>query len=187
MLVGTVSALLMSATVLGAAALMTRSTALRSAGAQPPGTKAVTPPPRIASGRGPAQAAAPAGPSSAPAASSARAMSSARVVSSTLAAALFPPHSWHVEPPPPPAAPAAAPAPPPAPTAPPLPFTFVGSYTVQGDQATFFLARGDRIYDVKVGDEIDTEYTFVAVNGENMIFNYKPLNTRQSLALGEGK
>ena len=138
--------------------------------------KAATPAPllRPVSERRPPQPAAPAG------------ARSIRVVSSSLAAGLFSPHSWHVEPPPPPA-PAAPAAPPPAPAAPPLPFTFVGRYALQGDEATFFIERGDRIYDVKPGDEIDAEYTFVAVNGENMIFNYKPLNTRQSLALGEGK
>jgi hypothetical protein len=88
-----------------------------------------------------------------------------------------PPHS----PPPPPAPPPAAPA---APTAPPLPFTLLGSYAAEGDQATYFLARDDRIYDVKAGDAIDADYTLIAADGANLIFNYKPLNSRQSLALG---
>jgi hypothetical protein len=98
--------------------------------------------------------------------------------------ALFATHSWYVAPPPPPPPPPAAPVAPPAPTAPPLPFTLLGSYSAQGDQMTYFLSRGDRIYDVKLGDEIDAEYTLIEANGSNLIFNYKPLNSRQSLAIG---
>jgi hypothetical protein len=98
--------------------------------------------------------------------------------------ALFATHSWYVAPPPPPPPPPAAPVAPPAPTAPPLPFTLLGSYSAQGDQMTYFLSRGDRIYDVKLGDEIDAEYTLIEANGSNLIFNYKPLNSRQSLAVG---
>jgi hypothetical protein len=98
------------------------------------------------------------------------------------AGALFASRSWVVPPPPPPPPPPAAPPPPP--TAPPLPFVFIGSYAAQGDQPTYFVGRGDRIYDLKAGDAVDTDYTFVAVDGANMIFNFKPLNARQSLALG---
>jgi hypothetical protein len=105
-----------------------------------------------------------------------------RTTDTKTAEALFASRTWVVPVPPPPPPP--APGPPPPPVAPPLPFTFLGSYAAQGDQATFFLARGDRIYDVKLGDAIDADYTLVAVDGANMIFNYKPLNARQSLALG---
>jgi hypothetical protein len=70
------------------------------------------------------------------------------------------------------------------PTAPPLPFTLLGSYAAQGDQVTYFLARGDRIYNVKPGDAIDADYTLLEADGTNLVFNYKPLNSRQSLALG---
>jgi hypothetical protein len=107
-----------------------------------------------------------------------------RSAASKSADALFAARSWYVAPPPPPAPPAPPPGPPPAPTAPPLPFVFLGSYAAQGDAATYFLSRGDRIYDVKAGDGIDADYTLVAVDGVNMIFNYKPLNARQSLPFG---
>ena len=108
-----------------------------------------------------------------------------RTAESSMADALFASHSWHVAPPPPPPpAPAPPPAAPAAPTAPPLPFTLLGSYAAEGDQATYFLARDDRIYDVKAGDAIDADYTLIAADGANLIFNYKPLNSRQSLALG---
>ena len=106
-----------------------------------------------------------------------------RTADTKMAGALFASHSWYVAPPPPPQ-PVQPPGPPPAPSAPPLPFTFVGSYALQGDQATYFVARGDRIYDLKAGDAVDNEYTLAAVDAANLIFNYKPLNIRQSLALG---
>jgi hypothetical protein len=172
-LIGAASSLLLTAAVLGAAVLMKHSGVLSGAAAPAPTTRPARP--RLPSESGPKAAAAPAG------------VRSTRVAGSSLTAALFSPHSWHVEPPPPPPAPVAPAGPPPAPTAPPLPFTFVGSYALDGDQATFFITRGDRIYSVKPGDEVDSDYTLVAVDGANMIFNYKPLNARQSLALGEGK
>jgi hypothetical protein len=107
-----------------------------------------------------------------------------RTADSKTADALFATHSWYVPPPPPPPPPPAPPVVAAAPTAPPLPFTLLGSYAADGDQVTYFLSRGDRIYDVKRGDEIDADYTLVEADGTNLIFNYKPMNTRQSLAVG---
>ncbi len=107
-----------------------------------------------------------------------------RTTDTKTSAALFASRSWYVAPPPPPPAPVQPSGPPPAPIAPPLPFTFVGSYALQGDKATYFIARGDRIYDVKIGDAVDSDYTVVGADDSSMIFNYKPLNARQSLALG---
>jgi hypothetical protein len=107
-----------------------------------------------------------------------------RTSNSNTADALFATHSWYVAPPPPPPPPPTAPVVAAAPTAPPLPFTLLGSYAAQGDKVTYFLARGDRIYDVKQGDPIDADYTLVGADGTSLIFNYKPLNSRQSLALG---
>lgn len=97
---------------------------------------------------------------------------------------LFASHSWYVAPPPPPPAPPAPPTPTPVPTAPPLPFALLGSYAAEGDKPTFFLSRGDRIYDVKLGDTIDGEYSLDALDGSNLVFTYKPLKERQSLPLG---
>jgi hypothetical protein len=98
------------------------------------------------------------------------------------AGALFAPRSWYVAPPPPPPPP--PPGPPPPPSAPPLPFSFIGSYAAQGDQVTYFLARGDRIYDVRLGDAVDMDYTLVAIDEGNLIFNFRPMNARQTLAIG---
>jgi hypothetical protein len=100
---------------------------------------------------------------------------------SPLSEALFSPHSWHIEPPPPPPAP---PAPPPAPTAPPFPYTFVGAFTPEGGTTVYFLAREDRVIDAHVGDRIDGSYDFESANDSQLVFNYLPLNLRQSLPSG---
>ena len=94
---------------------------------------------------------------------------------------LFAAKSWYVAPPPPPPAPVEAAA---APTAPPLPYVFVGSYT-EGDNATvYFLTRGDRVYDVKPGATLDGIYSVDGVENGSLVFTYKPLNIRQTLAIG---
>jgi len=94
---------------------------------------------------------------------------------------LFAAKSWYVAPPAPPAAAPVAPA---APTAPPIPYAFVGSYT-EGQQATvYFLTRGDRVYDVKPGDTIDGIYSVDGVENGSLVFTYKPLAIRQTLAIG---
>ena len=104
-----------------------------------------------------------------------------RVVPSTQAADLFAPHSWYVAPPPPAAAAEEAPA---APTAPPLPYTYVGSYAPAGERATYFLARGDRVVDAHVGDKLDGSLLFEKIEGGQLVFNYLPLNIRQTLPTG---
>jgi hypothetical protein len=92
-------------------------------------------------------------------------------------AALFARHSWYVAPPPKPAPP--PPAPPP-PTAPPFPYAFVGSFD-QGGQPVYFLSRGDRVIDARVGDKLDGVYQFESAEGGQLVFVYLPLNVRQNL------
>jgi hypothetical protein len=116
-------------------------------------------------------------PSSAPPVDSAAA---SRVADAAQAAALFSPHTWHVDPPPPPPPP---PSPPVAPTAPPFPYTFLGALT-SGDKTVYFLSRDDRVIDVHVGDQLDGIYEFVSADAGQLIFNYLPLNIRQSLPSG---
>jgi hypothetical protein len=94
---------------------------------------------------------------------------------------LFSPHSWYSPPPPPPPA---APLPPAAPTAPPLPYTLLGSYTDSDNSTVYFVAREDRVYDVKPGDALDQTYSVAGVEDGKLIFLYKPLNVRQSLPIG---
>ena len=107
-----------------------------------------------------------------------------RVVDQAAAGSLFATHSWYVAPPPPPVTVVEAPAPPPKPTAPPLPFTYMGSYAPNGSKPVFFLTQGDRVYDVHIGDTLDNTYTVDAFNNGALTFTYKPLNQQQQLTTG---
>jgi hypothetical protein len=107
-----------------------------------------------------------------------------RVVDPTAAGALFATHSWYVAPPPPPPAPEVKPEPPPKPVAPPLPFTYMGSYAPNGAKPVFFLTHGDRVYDVHIGDTLDGTYSVDAFNNGALVFTYKPLNQQQQLTTG---
>jgi hypothetical protein len=115
-----------------------------------------------------------------------------RVVVPTYAAALFAQHSWtvlrpvKVPPPPPPALPP-PPPPPPEPTAPPFPYAFVGSYAPEGGRPVFFLTRGDRVIDARVGDKLDGVYQLESAAGGQLVFVYLPLNVRQNLPAGVSK
>ncbi len=108
-----------------------------------------------------------------------------RVVKDTSAASLFAVHSWYVAPPPPPPAPVVVQAPPP-PTAPPLPFAYMGTYQADGKQI-YFLTSGDRVYDVKVGDQLDNTYSVDEVKAGQLLLTYIPLKIQQSLAVGESQ
>lgn len=107
-----------------------------------------------------------------------------RVVAPTHDGALFAQHSWYVAPPPPP--PAAPPPPPPPvqPTAPPLPYAFLGRFAPGGDPPVFFLARGDRVLQVGVGDTIDGVYRLESATAAQLVFLYLPLDVRQLLQAG---
>ncbi|MBV8852661.1 MAG: hypothetical protein JOZ93_13580 [Sinobacteraceae bacterium] len=107
-----------------------------------------------------------------------------RVDAGTAPQALFASHSWYKPPPPPPPAPAASLSPkqPPAPpTAPPLPYAFMGSYAPAGQPPVFFLTKADRVYDVHIGDVIDSTYSIDSFNGRQLFLTYKPLNIQQQL------
>ncbi|HZW24343.1 MAG TPA: hypothetical protein VFF26_02565 [Gallionella sp.] len=88
--------------------------------------------------------------------------------------------SWYVPPPPPPPAP---PPPPPVPTAPPLPFTYLGSYEDAPTQLTI-LVKGERIYTVAAGDVIDGTYRVDRVVPGMVELTYLPLNIKQMLSTG---
>lgn len=93
---------------------------------------------------------------------------------------VFAASSWYVPPPPPPPLP---PPPPPKPTAPPLPFTYLGSYDDALSQIVI-LARGDRVYTVAEGDLIDSIYRVESVKAGMVQFTYLPLKIRQSIMTG---
>ena len=107
-----------------------------------------------------------------------------RVADATAAASLFAAHSWYVAPPPPPPPPSTPSLPPPKPTAPPLPFQYMGSYTPNGGAAVIFLTRGDVVYDVRVGDTLDSTYSVDRFDGATLLLTYKPLNIQQQLNAG---
>jgi len=107
-----------------------------------------------------------------------------RVVEASSAGALFASHSWYVAPPPPPPPPPAVEAPPPPPTAPPLPFTYMGSYAPDGQAPVFFLTRADKVYDVHVGDTLDDTYHIDSFANGQLVFTYLPLNQQQPLTTG---
>ncbi len=104
-----------------------------------------------------------------------------RTADASHATALFAAHSWYVPPPPPPPV---APAPPPPPQAPPFPYTFVGSYAPVGAKPVYFLSRADRVIDAHVGDRLDGVYDFESAGSGGLVFNYLPLNIRQSVPTG---
>lgn len=106
-----------------------------------------------------------------------------RVAESKAVAALFHSQSWYVAPPPPPPAPVVEVAPPP-PTAPPLPFTVMGNYARPGDATVYFLTRGDRVFDVHIGDTIDNTYSVDSAANGVLTLTYKPLNIQQTLPIG---
>jgi hypothetical protein len=104
--------------------------------------------------------------------------------------ALFQKHSWYVAPPPPPTPPQPVEVvntSPPAPTAPPMPFGVMGSYVRPGDAKVYFLTRGDRVFDVRVGDTIDGTYSVESEADGQLLLTYKPLNIQQSIALGASR
>ena len=109
-----------------------------------------------------------------------------RVTDGASASALFASHSWYSPPPPPPPSPAVVPvaAVPQVPTAPPLPFTFMGSYTPDGSTPVFFLTRDDRVYDVRIGDTLDGTYTVDSFANGQLALTYKPLKIQQQLSVG---
>lgn len=94
---------------------------------------------------------------------------------------LFKQKSWYVPPPPPPPP---KPLPPPPPTAPPLPFSYVGSYQDGGGPLIIFLAKGDQLYKVSPGDVIEGTYRVEGIASGQLGLVYLPLNIRQTLAAG---
>jgi len=107
-----------------------------------------------------------------------------RVTDDQSAGALFKAQSWYTPPPPPPPAPVVAAAPPPAPTAPPVPFAIMGSYARPGDAKVYFLTRGERVFDVRVGDTIDNTYSVDGEANGQLLLTYKPLGIQQTLPIG---
>ncbi len=92
---------------------------------------------------------------------------------------LFQSKSWYVAPPPPVVAAAAEPAP----TAPPLPFTYLGSYEEAG-KPVYFLISGGRVFAVNPGDVVEHDYRIDGVSDSAIELTYLPLDIRQTLEIG---
>lgn len=90
-------------------------------------------------------------------------------------------HSWYVPPPPAPVARVVATRP----VAPPLPFTYLGSFLESGGKPVYYLVKGDRAYDVRVGETLDGIYTLDAADDGRLMFTYLPLKERQTLGVGK--
>ncbi len=102
-----------------------------------------------------------------------------------VSADLFAGHSWYT--PPPPVAQVQRRSKPAnrAPSAPPLPFSFIGSFEQEGAATLYFLVKGDRVYDVSIGDKIEGTYSVDSVSNGQLMFTYLPLKSSQGLRLGE--
>jgi hypothetical protein len=104
------------------------------------------------------------------------------------AAELFAAKLWYVAPPPPPPPPPPRPAEAPLlkPGAPPLPFVFMGKI-VEADRLTVFLVKGERVYLASEGDVIDSTYKLQKIEPGQLTLLYLPLETEQTLLVGEGR
>jgi len=85
-----------------------------------------------------------------------------------------------IPPPPPPIV--AAPSPPPPPKPPAVPFVYMGKFT-ETDRTLYFLVKGDKLYTVRPGEEIDGSYVFEGEVGNQIRLTYKPLHVAQTLTM----
>lgn len=92
---------------------------------------------------------------------------------------LFPPQSWK---PPPAPTPVVVAPPPPPPQAPPLPFKYIGRWDA-GDGEAFFLAEGERVVSVRVGQNL-AQWHLDSINAGGMTFTYIPLQQQRQLRFG---
>jgi hypothetical protein len=75
------------------------------------------------------------------------------------------------------------PAPPPPPPPPALTLVYLGQLDVAGEPTVYYLAQGDRVHAVSIGDTIDGVYRVVAREGRDLALIYLPLNAKQLLSL----
>jgi hypothetical protein len=95
--------------------------------------------------------------------------------------------SWTPAPPPVPVAPPAVrPAPPVAPAAPPPPFKYIGLLEQRTDRPTAFLAKGEALHIVRVGDVLDGTYRIESLSPAQVVITHLPSNERQTLGVTGG-
>lgn len=99
---------------------------------------------------------------------------------------IFKSKSWYVPPPPPKPVKLPPPPPPPPPlppSAPPLPYSFMGSYEEPGGKLIIYLTKAGKIYSVSQGDTLDGIYRVEGINSGNFSITYLPLNIKQTLRI----
>jgi hypothetical protein len=94
---------------------------------------------------------------------------------------LFPKQTWYIPPPPPPPPPY---VPPPPPQAPPLPFSYMGSWQ-EDNVITYYLTRGSVPIGVHAGQILDGAWQLEPVTGKTLNFTYLPLKQVRSLRMGD--
>ena len=77
----------------------------------------------------------------------------------------------------------AAPPPPPPPKPPAVPFAYIGRLE-EGERTVYFLVKGDKLFMVKAGEDIDEAYSFDGEAGNQLRLTYKPLRIAQTLTVG---
>ena len=72
------------------------------------------------------------------------------------------------------------------PVAPPMPFSYMGKmFDEESGKLILYLAKGDIPYSVSVGEVIEGTYRVEAVTETVLTLIYLPLNTKQTLIIGE--
>ena len=75
---------------------------------------------------------------------------------------------------------------PPPPTAPPVPFRFVGLLEEKASKPAAFIAKGDALYVVRVGDVVENTYRVESFNSAQVVVTYLPLQQRQTIEVTGG-
>ena len=77
----------------------------------------------------------------------------------------------------------AAPPPPPPPKPPAVPFAYIGKFE-ESERTVYFLVKGEKLFMVKAGEDIDEAYSFDGEAGNQLRLTYKPLRIAQTLTVG---
>jgi hypothetical protein len=80
----------------------------------------------------------------------------------------------------------AAPPPAPPPTAPPVPFRFVGLIEEKTAKPAAFIAKGDALFVVHVGDVVESTYRVESFDSAQVVVTYLPLQQRQTIEVTGG-
>jgi hypothetical protein len=75
---------------------------------------------------------------------------------------------------------------PPPPVAPALPFRFAGLIEQGVDRPTAFLAKGEALHVVRVGDIVDRTYRIESIAPAQIVLTYLPLQQQQTLSTTGG-